>query len=56
MSKLAQQIEILHDRQAIQRRVAELGAQIQRDHEGKDLVLIGVLKGAFVFVADLARA
>jgi hypoxanthine phosphoribosyltransferase len=54
--KLAQQIEILHDRQAIQRRVAELGAQIQRDHEGKDLVLIGVLKGAFVFVADLARA
>jgi hypoxanthine phosphoribosyltransferase len=56
VSKLAQQIEILHDRQAIQRRVAELGAQIQRDHEGKDLVLIGVLKGAFVFVADLARA
>jgi hypoxanthine phosphoribosyltransferase len=56
MLKLAQQIEILHDRQAIQRRVAELGAQIQRDHEGKDLVLIGVLKGAFVFVADLARA
>jgi hypoxanthine phosphoribosyltransferase len=54
--KLAQQIEILHDHQAIQRRVAELGAQIQRDHEGKDLVLIGVLKGAFVFVADLARA
>ncbi|GAC1551547.1 MAG: hypoxanthine phosphoribosyltransferase [Myxococcales bacterium] len=54
--KLAQQIEVLHDPQAIQRRVAELGAQIQRDHEGKDLVLVGVLKGAFLFVADLARA
>jgi hypoxanthine phosphoribosyltransferase len=54
--KLAQPIEVLHDQHAIQRRVAEIGAQIQRDHEGKDLVLVGVLKGAFVFVADLARA
>lgn len=54
--KLAQHIEVLHDQQAIQRRVAEIGAQIQRDHEGKELVLVGVLKGAFLFVADLARA
>lgn len=32
-----------------------LAARINRDYEGKDLVLIGVLKGAFIFMADLAR-
>jgi hypoxanthine phosphoribosyltransferase len=37
-------------------RVAELGAQITRDYAGKDLVLVTVLRGAFVFGADLARA
>ena len=54
--KLAQQTEVLFSGEAIQNRIAELGAQIQRDHQGKELVLVGVLKGAFVFVADLARA
>jgi len=37
-------------------RVRELGAQIQRDYEGKSLVLVCVLKGSFVFGADLCRA
>src|SRR5277367_4015082 len=37
-------------------RVAELGAQITADYAGKRPLLIGVLKGAFVFMADLARA
>jgi hypoxanthine phosphoribosyltransferase len=41
---------------SIAARVAELGAQITRDYAGKDLVLVTVLKGAFVFGADLARA
>jgi hypoxanthine phosphoribosyltransferase len=36
--------------------VGELGRQIERDYAGKELVLVGVLKGAFVFVSDLARA
>ena len=36
-------------------RVAELGAEISRDYEGRDLVLIGVLKGAVLFMADLMR-
>ena len=40
----------------IAQRVHELGAQIARDYAGKELVLIGVLKGSFVFLADLARA
>jgi hypoxanthine phosphoribosyltransferase len=37
-------------------RIRELGRQISADYAGKDLVLIGVLKGAFAFFADLARA
>ncbi|MGH9169954.1 MAG: hypoxanthine phosphoribosyltransferase [Acidimicrobiales bacterium] len=37
-------------------RVSELGAQITRDYEGRPPLLVGVLKGAFVFLADLARA
>jgi hypoxanthine phosphoribosyltransferase len=39
----------------IQRRVSELGASITKDYEGKEPVLIGVLKGASLFLADLAR-
>jgi hypoxanthine phosphoribosyltransferase len=39
----------------IQARVAELGAQLSRDYEGKDPVLVGVLVGACIFMADLLR-
>lgn len=37
-------------------RIRELGRQISTDYTGKDLVLVGVLKGAYAFFADLARA
>jgi hypoxanthine phosphoribosyltransferase len=37
-------------------RIRELGRQISADYTGKDLVLVGVLKGAYAFFADLARA
>ncbi len=37
-------------------RIRELGRQISTDYAGKDLVLVGVLKGAYAFFADLARA
>src|SRR5262249_21470947 len=37
-------------------RVRELGAEIARDYEGRDLLLIALLKASFVFVADLSRA
>jgi hypoxanthine phosphoribosyltransferase len=47
--------ETLVSSEELERRVAELGAQISRDYEGRDLVLIGVLKGAVVFLADLMR-
>jgi hypoxanthine phosphoribosyltransferase len=40
----------------IDKRVRELGAQITKEYEGKKLVLVCVLKGSFVFTADLARS
>jgi hypoxanthine phosphoribosyltransferase len=36
-------------------RVRELGAELSRDYEGRDLVMVGVLKGAVLFIADLMR-
>ena len=47
--------EILYPEDVIERRVAELGAEIARDYEGKAPLLIGILKGCFMFFADLAR-
>ena len=55
MTDPARKIRQLLSAEAIQARVKELGAQIAEDYEGKELVLIGVLKGSFLFVADLAR-
>jgi hypoxanthine phosphoribosyltransferase len=40
----------------LQRRVAELGEEISRDYEGRDLFMVGVLKGAVLFLADLMRS
>jgi hypoxanthine phosphoribosyltransferase len=48
--------ELLMDEAAIQVEVARLGAQISADYAGKSLHVIGVLKGAAVFLADLMRA
>ncbi len=39
----------------LERRITELGAEISSDYEGRDLVMIGVLKGAVLFIADLMR-
>ena len=49
-------LEVLFTRQQIAERVAEMGAQITRDLNGEKLVMVGVLKGAAPFLADLARA
>ena len=46
----------LISRDEIARRVAELAEQIGRDYAGRDLVMVGVLKGVFIFLADLVRA
>lgn len=48
-------IEILFSAEDIAKRVAEMGAEIARDHAGKELVLVCVLKGSCLFMADLMR-
>ncbi|MFN8104391.1 MAG: hypoxanthine phosphoribosyltransferase [Acidimicrobiia bacterium] len=47
--------EVVLTTEQIQRRVAELGAEITSDYQGRPPLLVGVLKGAFVLMADLAR-
>ncbi|MBQ1439679.1 MAG: hypoxanthine phosphoribosyltransferase [Solobacterium sp.] len=47
--------EVLFTRDDIAKRVAELGAEITCDYEGKDLIVVGILKGAGVFMSDLIR-
>ncbi|MGB9662291.1 MAG: hypoxanthine phosphoribosyltransferase [Moorellaceae bacterium] len=47
--------EVLVTRQQIKERVKELGAAISRDYSGKDLLVVGILKGAIIFLADLVR-
>jgi hypoxanthine phosphoribosyltransferase len=48
--------EALVTQEDLERRVRELGAQISRDYAGKDLFLVGVLKGAVFFLSDLMRS
>jgi hypoxanthine phosphoribosyltransferase len=48
--------EILIEEDALRDRVAELGAEISADYAGRDLLLVGVLKGAVFFMADLMRS
>ena len=48
--------DIYLGRELIADRVAELGEAISRDYRGRELVMVTVLKGAVVFLADLSRA
>ena len=47
--------EVLIDREALGARIAELGDEISADYEGSEVLLVGVLKGAVFFMADLMR-
>jgi len=47
--------EVLIEAEVLQRRIAELGEEISADYAGRDLLLVGVLKGAVFFMADLMR-
>jgi len=49
-------MEILISREEIAQRVAELGQQLSADYAGRELLVVGVLTGAFLFTADLVRA
>lgn len=57
MQSMHQDIDhILVSEEQLKAKVADLGAQISADYEGKDLLLVSILKGAVVFMADLMRA
>ncbi len=47
--------EILFDEETITRKVEDLAGKISRDYAGKELLLVSILKGAFIFTADLMR-
>ena len=47
---------IVYDEETIQSRVKELGRQITEDYKGKELIVIGVIKGSLYFLSDLTRA
>ncbi|HHU90327.1 MAG TPA: hypoxanthine phosphoribosyltransferase [Clostridiaceae bacterium] len=49
-------ISVLIPREEIQAKTEELARRISEDYKGKDLLLVGVLKGGFMFMADLCRA
>lgn len=49
-------LEVLFSREQIRNRVAEMGREIDRDYAGEKIVLVGVLKGAAIFLSDLARS
>lgn len=48
-------LQTLYDARAINERVQALGAEITRDYAGRSLVVVSLLKGSFIFAADLAR-
>ena len=49
------ELKVLISREEIAKRTAELGQEIVRDFKGQSVVLVGVLKGAAIFLSDLAR-
>lgn len=55
MTDPSERLVLLYPRDQIAQRVRELAARISADYTGSDLVLIGILRGAFVFLADLIR-
>ena len=48
--------EVLFSEEQLRNKVQEIGKQIEKDYAGQEIMLIGVLRGSFVFMADLARA
>lgn len=48
--------KVLLTKEQLEQRIKELGAEITRDYQGKELVLAAVLRGSYVFMADLTRA
>jgi hypoxanthine phosphoribosyltransferase len=55
MNNQSKNLVLLYSREQIAERVRQLAAIISADYAGRDLVLVGILRGAFVFLADLIR-
>ena len=50
-----EKLEVLFTEEQLRSKVKELADQINRDYQGKELLVVGILRGAFVFMADLVR-
>ncbi|HEX3012627.1 MAG TPA: phosphoribosyltransferase family protein [Syntrophomonadaceae bacterium] len=50
-----QEVDVLYNWDELQEKVRDLGTRITRDYAGKELIIVGILKGAFMFMADLVR-
>ncbi len=48
-------MKVLIDEEEVQKRVSRMAREISRDFAGREILLVGILKGAFIFMADLAR-
>ena len=48
-------LKVLFTKEELQARVAQMGADITRDYKGRDVVLVSVLRGSYIFMADLTR-
>ena len=55
LPELTKELDVLIDRPTLEKRLDELGEQLTRDYAGKPLVVLGVLKGSVMFMADLTR-
>src|SRR3712207_7615256 len=56
MSNMRDDIEeVLYDEGQLREKIKEMGESISKDYEGKDLILIGVLKGSVIFMSDLLK-
>ena len=50
-----EEINILINKAKLEKRIEEMGKQIQKDYEGKELVFVGILKGSVMFMTELAK-
>ncbi len=50
-----EELKLLISEEEISKKVKELGEQISKDYQGKSVIFVGILKGAFIFLADLIR-
>jgi len=56
MAYFERDVDVMIDSAKLQARITELGQQIGRDYQGKDLTLVGIMKGSIFFMTDLAKA